>query len=290
MKKLGWLGATLILCPALSISQVPSDQELGALRQAHPTLRIPSAAELGGVGAAVPMMPSDEDIARQQRGFETAIDTAFKNERLKTFEPPVSSMGTSRAEQREAYREQVGQGTAAMRHDQNLNEILNRYQAEQERALRRIDANAPLVPQDALLVFVSFSMPERALEALASQARAAGATLVLRGFKEDSLGATKRAALAVNRSGAPWEINPQLFKTFGVASVPTFVLTGNREVLDNGCPPEKDGACSLSSSFAQVSGDLSIELALDTIRRRASVPYVQELATARLRALAARRK
>jgi len=129
-----------------------------------------------------------------------------------------------------------------------------------------------------LVVFVSFSMPKEVLQELGRQAKETGAVLVVRGFKDKSLRKTKEAAFEVNAAGAPWEIHPELFKAFKVTKVPTFVVAtaGASSVLDDGCAPD--------ATYASISGNVSIELALDTIRMRAK-PEVAKLAEARLAAI-----
>ncbi|WP_431798272.1 type-F conjugative transfer system pilin assembly protein TrbC (plasmid) [Cupriavidus metallidurans] len=129
-----------------------------------------------------------------------------------------------------------------------------------------------------LIIFVSFSMPKPVLTELARQAKETGAVMVVRGFKDGSLRATKLAALEVNRAGAPWEIHPDLFKAFKVTAVPTFVVASAEaeSVLEDGCSPE--------TAYSAVAGNMSVELALDTIRRRAQ-PTIAKLAENRLAAI-----
>ncbi|WP_432263169.1 type-F conjugative transfer system pilin assembly protein TrbC [Cupriavidus sp. TMH.W2] len=151
---------------------------------------------------------------------------------------------------------------------QSLDDVMKQY-AEAKKG--------PQVKRGAsdLIIFVSFSLPKEILTELARQAKATGAVMVVRGFKGGSLKATKLAALEVNRAGAPWEIHPELFKAFKVKTVPTFVVASAEaeSVLDDGCSPE--------ASFSSVSGNISVELALDTIRRRAQ-PSIAKLAESRL--------
>lgn len=74
---------------------------------------------------------------------------------------------------------------------------------------------------DKILVFVSFSMPEVSLKSLAEMAERYNAVLILRGLVEESF--TKTAArLKYFKSGM--EVNPELFKTYKITRVPTFVL------------------------------------------------------------------
>ena len=83
-------------------------------------------------------------------------------------------------------------------------------------------------------IFVSLSMGEKALLNLAQEAKAYGATLVLRGFIEGSYAKTVQALqniiskLALGRqtrgTGQGFIIDPELFSLFDITAVPTYVL------------------------------------------------------------------
>lgn len=213
--------------------------------------------------------------------------------------------GAASAQQRDAYRQSVNAASAQFTErfarastdgkvaaelarpgqEDRLQELLRQQQAAQQTRERRNNSGTAAVPEDALLVFVSFSMPEHVLRALSDQARVVGATLILRGMVNGRLSATQEAALKVNGAGAGWEINPELFTTFDVQTVPAFVLTGNKRVLDEGCAPDDEGMCSNANTFSKVSGNISIDIALDTIRRRTDIPLIRDLAERRLEAL-----
>lgn len=91
---------------------------------------------------------------------------------------------------------------------------------------RRMDAPES---DEGLLIFVSNSMPRAALLRLARDARRAGAVLVFRGIKGDltnqSWLKSMEAIKPLTDTGASVQIHPDLFKTYQVRSVPTFVLT-----------------------------------------------------------------
>jgi conjugal transfer pilus assembly protein TrbC len=114
----------------------------------------------------------------------------------------------------------------------------------------------PALPQAQLLVLVSFSMPKEALQNLAHQADKAGAVLVLRGLVEDSLDKTAKAIQAVVGPGADatFQVNPNVFRTYGVQAVPSFVIAK---------PPAKDNStCALGTDYVSVRGDVTLEYAL----------------------------
>ncbi|MDR1235381.1 MAG: type-F conjugative transfer system pilin assembly protein TrbC [Holosporaceae bacterium] len=85
--------------------------------------------------------------------------------------------------------------------------------------------------ENGILVFVSFSMPKISLTELSEQSQKYNATLVLRGIYQDSFLKTKDKILEINPNGLRLDINPRLFKEYGIERVPTFVLLRNgREV------------------------------------------------------------
>jgi conjugal transfer pilus assembly protein TrbC len=115
-----------------------------------------------------------------------------------------------------------------------------------------------------LMIFASLSMPKEALVRTAEQAERAGATLVFRGLKGDSM--TKMGeeikAIVGSRSVSV-VVHPPAFQQFGVSRVPTFVLArgdAGNQTLENGC--------SKPETFVKVSGDVSLDYALDYIERK----------------------
>ena len=242
-------------------------------------------------------LPSQDQMNSQMKRLRESAQKALKSDSVTRYKSPVPKERYAPAteEQIDRYKEQVERGQRLMKSSddkvggESLNSVIQRYTKEQARAQKRAESDTPSIPPNAVLVFVSFSMPDAVLSNLAKQARVVGATLVLRGMKGDTLQETKRAALAVNKAGANWQINPGMFESFKIETVPTFVLTGDQEVLDRGCPLDGPKSCSIEGSFAAVRGDMSIELALQTIKLHSSVPYIQSLAEQRLAMLTKKR-
>ena len=84
----------------------------------------------------------------------------------------------------------------------------------------------PAFSSASFYVFVSFSCTEKALLKLAEEAKAYGATLVLRGFKEGSTLKTARALQkTIEKTGQGFLIDPELFALFDITSVPTIILS-----------------------------------------------------------------
>lgn len=128
-------------------------------------------------------------------------------------------------------------------------------QYEQKSAARRTDE---------LMVFASFTMPRESLRRLVSQARQVGAAVVLRGFKNNSLKETAQAIEALGEPGGNVLINPKAFTQYKVKAVPTLVLA-SAATIDQ---VDREG-CALPEHYVAVSGDVSLDYALDEIARRA---------------------
>ena len=115
-------------------------------------------------------------------------------------------------------------------------------------------------PSPDLMVFISTSMPAKALTLLGEQAKATGAVLVLRGMKgalgtkgvmQKTMEAIKPAAV----TGATIQIDPEAFIRYNVTAAPTFVMASKEE----GC--ENSETCD-SKSYA-LAGDVTLEYALE---------------------------
>ncbi|MDI9635785.1 type-F conjugative transfer system pilin assembly protein TrbC [Geitlerinema splendidum] len=77
-----------------------------------------------------------------------------------------------------------------------------------------------------LTLFVSFSLGEKALLNLAHEAKIYGATIVLRGFKDNSYAQTVKALQKIiQETGQGFIIDPELFSLFSITAVPTYVLS-----------------------------------------------------------------
>lgn len=117
-----------------------------------------------------------------------------------------------------------------------------------------------------LLVFVSLSMPRPTLQRLVDQAARAKASIVLRGFANGSLRdtVTQVQGLIGSRQVAV-QIDPLAFDRYAVTRVPTFVLVrdGTRPVA---CASV---SCAPADSFLRTSGDVSLDYALEHMRRSA---------------------
>ena len=75
-----------------------------------------------------------------------------------------------------------------------------------------------------LLIFVSFSLGEKALLNLANEIKQTNAALVLRGFKDGSyLKTAKALEKIITKTGVGFTVDPELFSLFNVTAVPTYI-------------------------------------------------------------------
>jgi len=139
-----------------------------------------------------------------------------------------------------------------------------------------------LPPQEpALRVFVTLDMPQGSLRRLVDQADRAGAVLVLRGLKNQSMRQTVAAVTdLLGQRKAGWVIDPEAFERYGIEAAPTFLLTVGEDA-----PPCSANTCTVPRPFVSVSGDVSLDYALEHMARRqpgaAAVagPYLSRLRT-----------
>lgn len=122
-----------------------------------------------------------------------------------------------------------------------------------------------------LLVFVSFSMPDKLLVEIGEQAQRAGGVLVFRGPTEGSLTKTFSKMQGIKKGGLSGVINPMLFKKFNINTVPTIVVNEGFKACDN-CTPIAD----------KISGTVTIEYALRTFATEGDFKSIAKSHLARL--------
>lgn len=147
-----------------------------------------------------------------------------------------------------------------------------------EAIARQYEQKADARRMDDLMIFASFAMPRESLKRLVSQANRVGASVVLRGFKNNSFKETVKAINALGESTGNVIVNPNAFIKYKIKAVPTVVLAqaATIEQVDS-------AGCALPDHFAAVAGDVSLDYALDEIMRRvptlnqAASRYVQQI-------------
>jgi len=121
-------------------------------------------------------------------------------------------------------------------------------------------------PGPALLVFISFSMPEETLSRLVDQAARADASLVLRGLVDGSLVRTvSRVQRLIGSRKVAVRIDPQAFDRYAITQTPSFVL------VRDGAPTQActSGLCAPGDAFVRAAGDVSLDYALAHFQRAA---------------------
>ncbi len=147
-----------------------------------------------------------------------------------------------------------------------------------ETMARQYEQKAETQKTDGLMIFASFTMPDESLKNLLKQANRVGASVVLRGFKNNSIKETALAIHALGEAGGNIAINPKSFTQYKIEAVPTVVLT-KAEGIGNA----DEQGCALPEHFIAVSGDVSLDYALAQIVQRA--PQWESIATSYLRQL-----
>lgn len=128
---------------------------------------------------------------------------------------------------------------------------------------------------DNLMIFASFTMPQASLKRLIQQANKTGASVIMRGFKDNTLKATALAIRALGEQGGNIIINPHAFEKYHIHAVPTVVLTLPQSHIED----KSDQA--LPTSFVAIAGDVSLEYALSDIARQ--MPHFTQEANRYLR-------
>jgi conjugal transfer pilus assembly protein TrbC len=228
----------------------------------------PSAWALGLTAALVasaqalaqnPPVITDADIERVRREMPTVTDQDIDAARRKYGMPSDAELRSAPVPTRpnvEALPQTLSRTPIDL-------EALAQGYASQTEVMTQAQG---LATGPGLLVFVSLSMPRPTLQGLVDQAARAKASIVLRGFANGSLRDTvaQVQGLIGSRQVAV-QIDPQAFDRYAVTRVPTFVLVrdGTRPVA---CA---SGSCAPADSFLRTSGDVSLDYALEHMRRSA---------------------
>lgn len=131
-----------------------------------------------------------------------------------------------------------------------------------------------LRPQDPrLYIFVSLSMREAALIELGKDAKRVAGVLVLRGLKDGSFKKTAQAfEKFIQKTGYGIIIDPLLFKTFEVTTVPAFVVAEAATL----CP--SNTSCP-GPAYDKLSGHVSLDYALSELARHGDFPLANVFLT-----------
>lgn len=146
------------------------------------------------------------------------------------------------------------------------------YESELRQSLKTDEPIAThLQKVSQVLVFLSFSMPEKSLHAWLLQCRQSGATPVIRGLVNNSLRDTMVVFQKLAKeTDAGVQIDPILFKTFDITQVPAVVHVKAVPSCPRGMdckPPEYD----------RIFGDVTLDYALQKMKEGGSRKENSEL-------------
>lgn len=111
-----------------------------------------------------------------------------------------------------------------------------------------------------VLVFLSFSMPEKSLKSWLLQCKRSGSTPVIRGLIHNSFRDTMRVVQALSqKTGMGMQLDPLLFKTFDIRMVPAVVYI--KDIPS--CPANMD--CK-PVDYDSLYGDVSLDYALEKMK------------------------
>lgn len=117
-----------------------------------------------------------------------------------------------------------------------------------------------------LRIFITLEMPRASLQLLTDQAARSGAVLVLRGLKANSMRETLATVSSlIGERQVAWVIDPEAFARYRIERAPTFVLRlDDRDDAGPSCGTD----CRTTPAFVSVSGDVSLDHALNTLARQ----------------------
>lgn len=157
----------------------------------------------------------------------------------------------------QTYNDDVRQISTALlkptsaQHEMVINEIKNQHEEPIAIHLKKVSQ---------VLVFLSFSMPEKSLHAWLLQCKQSGATPVIRGLIHNSFRETMVAIQALGKkTGVGLQLDPILFKTFDVQVVPAVVHIRDMPA----CPANMN--CK-PVDYDSLYGDVSLDYALEKMR------------------------
>lgn len=198
--------------------------------------------------AASPVMPTDAQVASAAQGAATRTQAAIeKAEHQARSQPPVMPV---------------------------INLTPTDGQIPDPETLAKRFNEAQQAKTSALFVFASFSMPKESLDRLSRQTRAANGVIVIRGMTGNSMSATvQQAAEYVKKyPGIQFQIDPTLFKRFSITTVPTILVA-----LDADKTKACQKQCENSDNHVMVSGDVSLDYALEYMEARAGTAFAAPL-------------
>jgi conjugal transfer pilus assembly protein TrbC len=131
-----------------------------------------------------------------------------------------------------------------------------------ESVVKQYQARAAIPPQDDVYVFASFTMPPGSLKRLVDDAAKIGATVIFRGFKNNSMRETAQLLATYKNDRVHAVVNPLAFTKYRVNAVPTIAL-----LLPQAKERVDGEGHALPETYAAVLGDVPLEYGLEHIAK-----------------------
>jgi conjugal transfer pilus assembly protein TrbC len=156
-----------------------------------------------------------------------------------------------------AYTKEIKQISTLLESPDKSGQIAQ-FSSEMQQAFKKQEPIAThLKKVSQVLVFLSFSMPEKSLHAWLNQCKRSGATPVIRGLIHNSFKDTMTAIQTLSKkTGIGMQLDPILFKTFEINAVPAVVYVKDTPV----CPANMN--CK-PVDYDSLYGDVSLDYALE---------------------------
>lgn len=223
------------------------------------TLIALGAAAFASIAWAQHAQPTAQDIERAKQQYRQPTDAEVKAAKRKYRQPTQAQLDRAASSQSPVNLDAIPLPKGSV----DVEGLARAY--EQHRQAFE-NGRGYASGQPALFVFVTLGMPEQTLRLLVEQASRAQAVLILRGLTDASIRKTAvRVQQLIGERRVEWLIDPEAFDRFGVSDAPTFVLVKALAPLSD-CT---SGTCVAPDAFASISGDVSIDYALEAIERRA---------------------
>jgi conjugal transfer pilus assembly protein TrbC len=172
----------------------------------------------------------------------------------------IATIEASAKNRAKAYSEEIKQISKLLESSEKAGQIAQ-FTGEMHQVIK---TQEPVVTHlkkvSQVLVFLSFSMPEKSLQAWLLQCKQSGTTPVIRGLIHNSFKDTMTAIQILSKkTGIGMQLDPILFKTFDISMVPAVVYVKDTPA----CPANMD--CK-PVDYDSLYGDVSLDYALEKMR------------------------
>jgi len=196
-------------------------------------------------------MVDDVERTKEQQGEDQAIDAG--KDKFNAYQKTVDNVGAKIEAQKPEYQKIVDANKKEfVNHEREIKEIVKEAEAAfkkhsenikiekgKEGGLidqivqnaKNLDIQKKSDKSQGIIVFISFSMPKGLLLSYHKQVQLYGGRLVIRGLIDNSFKKTIKAMDVGNNQTLIVDINPNLFKDYGVTRVPT-ILINHKEKTD----------------------------------------------------------